>query len=305
MNCEEKEFFEGIEESVRNLQEEDDDDFRVTFENVLRSNYQRIKNFKLKPGHKTLIINLCKELQNINVEEFNGRKLKKIDEQQNFFYKEISSINNDEKKGSPKKKQILHIQQLEVVTKDQLEPEFQSESSPKKQSDEFKSETSPVVTEIHEALELNDDNEEMVQYIYETEDEEEDIKFTSSNSEHDPEFLAADTYDQDGEVVEMVFDEVQQDEAENGEDSLYMSEQIIKSEANQYEHSSRSRVYDIDTDYPEQQKSGTTKFKRPRHMYSSEFLAGHSQAGRIGTPGRRRPKLQKTYPNTDEGLLER
>lgn len=40
-------------------------------------------------------------------------------------------------------------------------------------------------------------------------------------------------------------------------------------------------------------------------MYNEEFLQSHNTLGRIGTPGRRRPKISKTYPDTDQGMLER
>lgn len=66
--------------------------------------------------------------------------------------------------------------------------------------------------------------------------------------------------------------------------------------------------------------------KKPKHMYSDEFLQAQSynnnNSGKIGTPGneglnfaiyymlnlltgRRRPKIQKHYPTSDEGTLER
>lgn len=40
-------------------------------------------------------------------------------------------------------------------------------------------------------------------------------------------------------------------------------------------------------------------------MYSDEFLQSQNSNGRVGTPGRRRPKIQKNYPNTENGMLSR
>lgn len=40
-------------------------------------------------------------------------------------------------------------------------------------------------------------------------------------------------------------------------------------------------------------------------MYSDEFLKTQNSNGRIGTPGRRRPKIQKNYESSEDGMRER
>lgn len=68
-----KYFFQALEESISGLAElSDDDSLKINFKNVLLGHNQRLENFKLKLGHKNLIINLCHELQKTNLEEFNN-----------------------------------------------------------------------------------------------------------------------------------------------------------------------------------------------------------------------------------------
>lgn len=260
INCDDKkEFFEGIEESVRNLQDFDENDkLRKIFEEILAANYQRINNFRLKIGHKNLIINLCRELQSTTITDFNSNSISK--ESEKFIPQETDEETQIDEKFEPEPPNLIEQPHLK-------EPQV----------------------EIHEAPEITgDDSEEMVQYIYESDGEGETIQFT----EQDQDFL--ETYDQDNEVVEMVYEEVPHDETENDE-NLYMSEDAIKSED--------SSVFDLSNS--KNHLNIRNRFKRPKHMYTEEFLATQKIQGRIGTPGKRRPKLKKHYPDTEEGLIER
>jgi hypothetical protein len=244
---------------------------RQIFEDALKSNYQKISNFKLKLGHKNLIINLCRELQNTTVEEFNSKSKTE----------ENSKSDEDE---SDEENQINIKYEEENIDQDQNHIDNVLQHFQMKEPEE-------IPQQIHEAAEATaDDSEEMVQYIYESDGEGETIQFT------DQEFL--ETYDQDNEVVEMVYEEVPHDETENDE-NLYMSEEIIKSE-NQFDSAS---LFEIPNS--KNITNNRYKFKRPKHMYTEEFLATQKIQGRVGTPGKRRPKIKKNYPNTEEGLLER
>lgn len=67
-----KYFFQALEESITGLSElNDDDSLKKQFKKELAIYNQNFNNFKLKLGHKNLIVNLCHELQKTNLEEFN------------------------------------------------------------------------------------------------------------------------------------------------------------------------------------------------------------------------------------------
>lgn len=67
-----KYFFQALEESITGLAElNHDDSLKNQFKNELALYNQNFENFKLKLGHKNLIVNLCHELQKTNIEEFN------------------------------------------------------------------------------------------------------------------------------------------------------------------------------------------------------------------------------------------
>lgn len=81
----------------------------------------------------------------------------------------------------------------------------------------------------------------------------------------------------------------------------------MKQEADTYDHNDEFEEnfspYQLETS---QSSIVTIKnSKKPKHMYADEFLQAQNTIGRIGTPGRRRPKIQKNYACSEEGLHER
>lgn len=265
-------FFSALEDSMESLAELDDSDsLKQQFLEELAVNHQKFERFRLKLGHKNLIINLCHELQKTNLEDFNGKVVQLVEvprvhaelivrKPEEHGYSRDNE-NNRKRKRSSGGPQILTAQ-----------PQQQVQEAP--------------VQEVQE-------------YIYETEEDDEGSQFMEQ------EFLEElDTYEQEEpEIVE--YQEIQPEEIETDENGIYTTEQIIKTEADQYEHAS-SGCFEISgyESSSSMNRSGP-KTAKPKHMYTSEFLQTQMTQGRIGTPGRRRPKIQKHYPDTEEGLLER
>lgn len=260
-----KYFFDALEESIRSLNDEDDDnEQKQAFVHELALNHQSLRNFKLKLGHKNFIVNLCHELQSISTEEFNGAVVKavvQVPETKRDFQglivrkqpEEHGYSREDEKRMQGETISLLHeVPVSEPAEEDQFEYESVHEEEGQ-------------TMEEQDYLELEDENE------LEVEDNEEieyhELKREGSNSEE-----------------------------------IYITEQILVHDTDQYEQS-RFEISGYDSS-SSHHRAGP-KSKKPKHMYTSEFLQSQSTPGRIGTPGRRRPKLQKNYPDTDDGLLER
>lgn len=269
-----QEFFDSIEDSVRSLQYDDEtDELRQQFEHVLRSNHQQISNFKLRIGHKNFIINLCQELTSTSVEKFNG----------------ISNKSSSTSRSPPKNDIKQEQEKSVVITSNRLLTESRPLTPPMTRI-EFLPATPKEIQEAHEMHNENDN--EMVQYVYQEDDEEEqEIRF-KDDSDHEQEYL----YEND-EVVEMV---IQEEDIRHDDENYYISEQIVKSEGSD---SDNSRVFFAE-EYREHRPTAS-KRQRPRHMYNQEYLEDFEKNGAIGTIGRRRPKLQRYYPDTEEGLLRR
>lgn len=262
---------------MRSLQFDDEtDELKLQFEDVLRSNHQQISDFKLRIGHKNFIINLCQELTNTSVEKFYG----------------ISSKSSSTSRSPPKNDIKQEQDNSVVIVSNRLLTESRPLTPPMTRI-EF---VPATPKEIQEAHEMHNDNNEMVQYVYEDEEEEQEIHF-KDDSDHEQEYLY-----EDDEVVEMVLHEedIPHDDMEHNDENYYMSEQIVKSEGSD---SDNSRAF-VAEDYKEH-RPANSKRQRPRHMYSQEYLEDFEKSGAIGTVGRRRPKLQRFYPNTEEGLLRR
>jgi hypothetical protein len=267
-------FFGALEESLMSLAELDDSDsLKKQISDELAANHQKFEGFRLKLGHKNLIINLCHELQKTNLEDFNGKIVKVADVprvQTELVVRKAGeehgysrdNENNLKRKRSSTGPQIITIQQ------------------------------SPLAQQIQEVP-----VQEGQEFIYETEDEE-------GSQFMEQEFLEElDTFEQEeAEIVE--YQEIQE-EVETDENGIYTTEQIIKSEADQYEQANECFEISGYESSSSINRSGPPKTKKPKHMYTSEFLQKQMTQGRIGTPGRRRPKLQRHYPDTEEGLLER
>lgn len=222
-------------------------------------------------GHKNLIINLCHELQNTNLEEFNGKLVQIPDEKRIHSDlivrkqpEEHGYSRDDENSQRKKQPQIVAVQSVsQVQDVSVLEPR------------------------------------DSIQYVYETHDETEEDEEGSQFIEQ--EFLEElDTYEEEAEIE---YHEIQAGDVEIDENGLYKSEQIVKTEADNFEQSECYEISGYDSS-GSLNRSGP-KNKKPKHMYTSEFLQTQMTQGRIGTPGRRRPKIQKHYPDTEEGLLDR
>ncbi|CAO1422714.1 unnamed protein product [Diamesa hyperborea] len=70
-----KQFFRELEETVTNLMYLDEENVnRKDFEEELLKSNQNLSQFKLKLGHKNLVLNLCHLLTNITLDEFHQRR---------------------------------------------------------------------------------------------------------------------------------------------------------------------------------------------------------------------------------------
>lgn len=259
-----------MEDSVSALSEFDDSDaLKQKFLQELQANHQKIENFKLKMGHKNLIINLCNELQKTNLEDFNGK---------------IVQIPDSKRSHS------------ELIVRKQPEEHGYSSSSETPQRKKQALAVPQIIAIDSQVQEVPVSDQSEIQYIYETEEDEESSQFMEQ------EFLEElDTYEGDPEIVE--YQEIQPEDVEADENGIYSTEQIIKTEADNFEQSECFEISGYESS-GSMNRSGP-KNKKPKHMYTSEFLQTQMTQGRVGTPGRRRPKIQKHYPETEEGLLER
>lgn len=263
-------FFEALEESITGLTElEDNDEFKLKIKSELAANNQSMAKFKLKLGHKNLIINLCHELQKTNFEDFNGS---------HQTVQKIIPDNNNR-------------QMAELVVRKQPDEEHGYSRDDEEQLKPIKRQKLDSTSSNHQYQEITDSSEvyEQVQYIYETEEDEEGSQYIDQS----------DYIDEGTEIVE--YQEITENENEDS-DAIYSAEQVVKQEADNFEQSESIHF----SPYASIRRvAGLKNSKKPKHMYNDEFLQTQSCVGRIGTPGRRRPKIQKNYPETEEGMLER
>lgn len=259
-----KDFFEALEDSVLAILDSDEEDLKQSLIDECAANHQKPHNFKLKLGHKNLIINLCHELQKTNIDDFNGAVAQ------------------------------FSVRPKVLVVRKPEEHGYSRENERKRAAA-----AASLPAEVPEKIvkQENIQAETSIQYLYESDEEDNNSQFVEQ------EYLEElEQYDGDTELVE--YQEIQREEVETDENCLYASEQIIKNEADLYEQTE----YEIShTDYDSSSsvnRSGP-KSKKPKHMYTAEFLQTQMTQGRIGTPGRRRPKIQKHYPDTEDGMLER
>lgn len=271
-------FFQALEESITGLTELDENDnLKIKFKEELRANNQTMEKFKLKLGHKNLIINLCHELQKSTKEDFDNATFQMI-KIPDFKREATELIVRQKQQGEE-----------HGYSRDETEEE-QLEVSPPRKRTKFDSIDSKVDMQEVASPETN----EQIQYIYETEEDD------------GSQFIDQEYVDEEEEIVE--YQEVLTTEDIDNGNSIYSAEQIVKTEAGSFEqcyeiseydhHHHASRVLNTSS---EMMKNS----KKPKHMYTEEFLQMQVGHGRIGTPGRRRPKIQKSYPDTEEGLLEK
>lgn len=265
-------FFEAMEESITGLTDLDDnDDFKIKIKSELAANNQSMAKFKFKLGHKNLIINLCHELQKTNFEEFNAS------------YQTVQTVIPDNSSNR---------QMTELVIRKQPDEEH-GYSREDEEQQPIKRQKRESISSNAQYQEITDTSEayEQVQYIYETEDEE------------GSQYIDQSDYIEEGsEIVE--YQEININEINEDNDAIYSAEQVVKQEADNFEQAEQISYSPYALKNPPRQ-TGVKNSKRPKHMYNEEFLKTQSNVGRIGTPGRRRPKLQKHYPETEEGMIER
>lgn len=271
-----KYFFQALEESVLGLAEIDDgDDLKMRFQEELRANNQTIQNFRLKLGHKNLIINLCHELQKTSVEDFNSAS---------YFTVKIPEASRDQMELVVKQKPASKEQVEHRYYRDENIEEHLDVSHDRKR---MKLDKTDEKTETVQQL-ISSDTSDQIQYVYETDDD-------------GTQFLVEQEYlDDDAEIVE--YQEISTEDIDHAS-GILTAEQIVKSEAGTYE-----QCFDL-SDYEHTarslNRSGEVKnTKKPKHMYTDEFL--QTQTGKLSiTPGRRRPKIHKFYPDTEAGMIER
>lgn len=136
---------------------------------------------------------------------------------------------------------------------------------------------------------------EQVQYIYETEDD---------NDDDGGQFLDQEYIDESTEIVE--YQEVTE-HMDQESDGIYGAEQLAKHEADNFEQSESFSPgsYSSKNNNRRNTVSSTIRnSKKPKHMYNEEYLQVHIKNS-AGTPSRRRPKLKKNYPETEDGMIER
>lgn len=271
-----KYFFEALEESVSGIADLDDsDEFKQQFIQELSTNHQKIDKFKLKLGHKNLIINLCHELQKTNLEEFNANIVSIV---------EVNSTKRSYGEVVVRKKQEEHGYSRDDEQAKRRKHEVNSSA-----------ENFTVMKTQQQVQEVPVSEQSDIPYMYDTEEEEEGSHFMEQ------EFLdELETYEGDADIE---YQEIQAEDIEADENCIYATEEIIKNEAGQYEQVESYEIsgYESSTSL----NRSAPKHKKPKHMYTSEFLQTQITQGKHGTPGRRRPKIQKHYAENEQGMLER
>lgn len=203
---------------------------------------------------------------------------------------ELQSISSEEFNGAVVQA-VVQVPEMKrdfqgLVVRRQPEEHGYSRENEKRQKEES-------ITLLHE-VPVSEEPVDGDQFEYETVDDEESPAIEEqSYLELDDELEV-----EDGEEIE--YHELKREGSTSEE--IYVTEQIIMNEADQYEQA-RYEISGYESS-SSHHRSGP-KSKKPKHMYTSEFLQSQSTPGRIGTPGRRRPKLQKSYPDTEAGLLDR
>lgn len=239
-------FFDFLDESVASVPDLDDsDEFKQNILRELAANHQRVDKFKLKLGHKNLIINLCFELQNVNIEQFNGNIVQLPETQR--------------------------VQPDLVVRKQQEEHGYSIDNEKTKKA-------SSALRSPQQSQEVpSSEHQDEMQFMLEDDVDEEEQHFMEQEYLDENE-----TYDEETEVIE--YQEIHPDEICDDSD-IYTAEQIIKNEADSFENS--QNCFEIQSGYDSSSslnRSGP-KNKKPKHMYTEEFLQTQMTHGRIGTPG--------------------
>lgn len=234
-----KEFFEALDESIQSLADLDESsEIKQKFLYEVAVNHQSLNKFKLKLGHKNLIINLCYELQKTNLDEFNGtNNIVQVPEAPRVHPELVVRKQPDHEYTRDDELIEVKRQKLEQDVIILEEPQIQEVSVP--------------------------DQTEQPQFVYEAEETEEE---EDDGSQHfiEQEFLEdLEGYDGDGtEIVE--YQEVTQEEQES--DEIYGEEQIKADNYELYECSDNAG-YESSNSF---NRSGQ-KSKKPKHMVNINF----------------------------------
>ncbi|KAL7017458.1 hypothetical protein ACKWTF_010390 [Chironomus riparius] len=268
-------FFEALEESITSLSDLDDGDhLKQSFQEELRANNQIMEKFRLKLGHKNLIINLCNELQKTQIDDFNNATYATI-KIPDFKREQTELIVRQKQPGEE-----------HGYSRDDNNDEEHLLESPQRKRIKYDSIGSK--SELQEVA--SPETNEQIQYIYETEEDD------------GSQFIDQEYVDDEGEIVE--YQEISPEDIDHN-NSIYSAEQIVKTEAGSYEQCFEISDYEQHSPGLMNRSMDMKSSKKPKHMYTEEFLQMQIGHGRVGTPGRRRPKIQKNYPDTEEGLMEK
>ena len=109
-----KQFFSELEETVTNLMYLDEDNTsRKDIEEELLKNNQNLSQFKLKLGHKNLVLNLCHLLTDVNLDEFLQRTNRTFDSLKDLKQKS-SSLAVKQEQVYDKKEEIVQEYEQEI-----------------------------------------------------------------------------------------------------------------------------------------------------------------------------------------------
>lgn len=119
-----KQFFRELEETVINLMYLDEDNSnRKDFEEELLKSNQSLSHFKLKLGHKNLVLNLCHLLTDVNLDEFLQRTNITFDNLKEMKQKSSKvAVVKQEQEYSKKEEEI--VQEYEQEIDDDNEEEY-------------------------------------------------------------------------------------------------------------------------------------------------------------------------------------
>ena len=157
-------FFRELEETVTNLMYLDEDNpSRKDFEEELLKNGQILSQFKLKLGHKNLVLNLCHLLTDVTLDEF----LQK------------TNITYDNLKEKKTKSSEVVVKQEQVYSKKEVVQEYEQEIGDE-QEEEYNQVEELFVEELYEEVEYVEQAE------VETETDNENVCFVNYETDYFP-----------------------------------------------------------------------------------------------------------------------
>lgn len=222
---------------------DDEDSLKVEFKQELLTFNQNLETFKLKLGHKNLIINLCHELQKTNLEDFNHAS---------NYQTTIQTIPDQ---NASRMSDV-------VVVKRKLADDEHGYSREDERRKLAKSENSHQQEVAHEVY-------EQVQYIYE--DDEGSQFVDQSESEY---------VDDGAEIVE--YQEVIEDDMENDgiySAEQAVKQEADNYELNNFGDDSYATYQLVASRSSHGNVALKSEKKKPKHMYADEFLQTQTVSG--------------------------